>query len=332
LLHWWGILPVGHSYWILLTIIVILKPAYSLTKKRNYERLVGTILGAAVGMLLLYFIHDNQVLFIIMLVLMIGTYSLLRTNYMISVIFMTPYILLLFHLLSNANFQTIIIDRVTDTAIASVIAFLANLILLPAWEQEQVSNYMLDAIRSNKKYFTAIAGAFTGNPADNTLYKVSRKDAFVALANLSDAFTRMLSEPKSKQKNSTKLHQFVVLNHMLTSHIATLSYYVKPLSVKFASPDFIPLIKNTTARLEDAERIISEPPGEVVAPETLPHNIIQQQLQHLLQARRKELQQGILQSNTQKILTEFKPIADQFNFIDNIATEIKKTGMQWVEE
>ncbi|GAB2815253.1 FUSC family protein [Ferruginibacter profundus] len=326
------LLPVGHSYWILLTIIVILKPAYSLTKKRNYERLVGTILGAAVGMLLLYFIHDNQVLFIIMLVLMIGTYSLLRTNYMISVIFMTPYILLLFHLLSNASFQTIIIDRVTDTAIASVIAFLANLILLPAWEQEQVSSYMLDAIRSNKKYFTAIAGAFTGNPADNTLYKVSRKDAFVALANLSDAFTRMLSEPKSKQKNSTKLHQFVVLNHMLTSHIATLSYYVKPLSAKFASPDFRPLINNTTARLEDAEKVISETPGEAVAPESLPHNIIQQQLQHLLQARRKELQQGILQSDTQKMLTEFKPIADQFNFIDNIATDIKKTGMQWMEE
>jgi uncharacterized membrane protein YccC len=26
---------IGHSYWVLLTIIVILKPAFSLTKKRN---------------------------------------------------------------------------------------------------------------------------------------------------------------------------------------------------------------------------------------------------------------------------------------------------------
>jgi uncharacterized membrane protein YccC len=48
------LLPVGHSYWILLTIIVILKPTYSLTKKRNYERLTGTILGAAIGLVLLY--------------------------------------------------------------------------------------------------------------------------------------------------------------------------------------------------------------------------------------------------------------------------------------
>ena len=79
-------LPIGHSYWILLTIIVILKPAYSLTRKRNYERLLGTIIGALIGFGILYFIRDNNVLFAIMLLLMIGTYSLIRTNYMFSVI------------------------------------------------------------------------------------------------------------------------------------------------------------------------------------------------------------------------------------------------------
>ncbi len=324
--------PVGHSYWILLTIIVILKPAYSLTKKRNFDRLIGTILGAGAGLLILYFIKSNEVLFVIMLVLMVGTYSFMRTHYMISVIFMTPYILLLFHLLSNASFQVIITDRITDTVIGSVIAFLANLILLPAWEQEQVSNYMLDAIKSNKIYFQDIAGAFTGNPVSNTVYKVSRQHAFVALANLSDAFTRMLSNPRSKQKNSKELHQFVVLNHMLTSHIATLSYYVKPFSEKFASPDFTILITTAVDRLEDAEKIIGEMPEETVTTEVLPTNNIQQRLQQLLQARRLELQQGILKSDTQKMLTEFKPMADQFNFIDNIATDIKKTAMRWMEE
>jgi len=324
--------PLGHGYWILLTIIVILKPAYSLTKKRNYERLIGTIVGAAMGMLILYFIKDNQALFVVMLFLMIGTYSLLRTNYMFSVIFMTPYILLLFHLLNSSNFQSVIVERVTDTAIGSVIAFLANLILLPAWEHEQISNYMLEAIRSNKKYFAVIAGAFTGNPVTNTIYKVSRKDAFVALANLSDAFTRMLNEPKSKQKNTTQLHQFVVLNHMLTSHVATLSYYVKSSAEKLVSKDFAPLINTIVSKLEDAENTITDTKAETVASEEPAHNNIQQRLQILLQARRNELERGVSESITQKQLTEFKPIADQFNFIDNIASDIKKTGVQWMEE
>jgi uncharacterized membrane protein YccC len=47
---------------------------------------------------------------------------------------MTPYILVLFHLLNNANFQSIITDRVIDTVIGFVIAFIANLLILPAWE------------------------------------------------------------------------------------------------------------------------------------------------------------------------------------------------------
>ncbi len=324
--------PVGHSYWILLTIIVILKPAYSLTKKRNFDRLIGTMLGAAAGLVILYFVKNSDALFVLMLLMMIGTYSFMRTHYMISVIFMTPYILLLFHFLSNASFKMIITDRITDTIIGSVIAFLANLILLPAWEQEQVNNYMLAAIKSNKNYFSDVAAAFTGNPVSILEYKVSRQNAFVALANLSDAFTRMLSDPKSKQKNIRHLHQFVVLNHTLTSHVATLSYYVKPLAEKFASPDFAPLVKTVIARLEDAEKIITDTSAEIVAPEESPVNNIQQRLQHLLLARRQELKQQILISDTQKLLTEFKPIADQFNFIDNIATDIKKTGVQWMEE
>ena len=90
----------------------------------------------------------------------------------------------------------------------------------------------IKSTKLNKNYFRDVANAFTGNPVTNTIYKVSRKNAFVALANLSDAFSRMLSEPKSKQKNSKELHQFVVLNHMLTSHIATLAYYVRPLAEK----------------------------------------------------------------------------------------------------
>lgn len=324
-------LPVGHSYWILLTIIVILKPAYSLTKKRNYERLIGTIIGAMIGFGILYFIRDNNVLFAIMLLLMVCTYSLIRTNYMFSVIFMTPYILLLFHILSNANFETIITDRVIDTAIGSVIAFLANIIILPAWEQEQISTYMLNAISSNKNYFNNIAAAFTGNEVNNTIYKLSRKNAFVALANLSDAFSRMLSEPKRKQKNTRELHQFVVQNHMLTSHIATLSYYVRPFAEKFASKDFIPLIGNTVAKLEDAEKMIAKTPAATAAPEILPRNCIQQRMQQLLEKRRNELQMGILESETKKQLSEFKPIADQFNFIANIATDIRKTSAQWME-
>lgn len=321
-------LPVGHSYWILLTIIVILKPAYSLTKKRNYYRVLGTIMGALIGLLILYFIHDDTVLFVIMLLLMVGTYSFLRTNYMIAVLLMTPYILLLFHLLYSGKFQPIILDRVIDTGIGSVIAFLANFLLVPAWEHEQIKNYMAEAIESNMNYFKEIAGAFTGATFSVTYYKLSRKNAFVALANLSDAFTRMLSEPKSKQKNSKLIHQSVVLNHILTSHIATLSTYVKPFAQKYKSTDFIPVINNTVAQLKDAKAIVNKEPVNEAAAKKDQQYIPDKRVTELLEKRREELRHGFTETETKKILSELKSIVDQFNFISKIADDTKKICLQ----
>ncbi|HVF98129.1 MAG TPA: FUSC family protein, partial [Flavisolibacter sp.] len=82
-----------HSYWILLTIAFIIKPAYSLTKQRNIERLIGTVTGGGVAVLLLFTIQNTTVLFLIMVVFMIGAYSFMRINYLAMVLCMTPYVL-----------------------------------------------------------------------------------------------------------------------------------------------------------------------------------------------------------------------------------------------
>ncbi|HEY6975142.1 MAG TPA: FUSC family membrane protein [Chitinophagaceae bacterium] len=322
----------GHSYWILLTIIVILKPAYSLTKKRNYERLLGTLGGATIGFIILYFVQDKTALFVIMLLLMIGTYSFLRMNYMIAVILMTPYILVLLHLVSSSNFQTILGDRVIDTIIGSAIAFLANFLLIPVWEHIQIKRYMVQSVEDCINYFIDISGAFSGKTFMITQYKLSRKNAFVSLANLSDAFTRMLSEPKRKQKNSKLIHQFVVLNHMLISHIATLSYYVKPLSDKYRSDDFIPVINYTVTQLKNAKRILN---AEVADKESNPKpkdQTLDRRVDALMDKRREELQNGFIDTETRKTLSEFKSVVDQFNFIVKIATDIKKICIQMDQE
>jgi uncharacterized membrane protein (TIGR01666 family) len=322
-------LQVGHGYWILLTIIVILKPAYSLSKKRNYERLIGTIAGALFGLVILYFIHDNNVLFGIMLLLMVVTYSLFRTNYLVSIFFMTPYILLMFHLLFSANTKMILVDRITDTAIGSVIAFIANLFLVPAWERSQIKNYMAKALEANILYFKNIAAAFTGTANIVTEYKLKRKNAFVSLANLSDAFARMLQEPKNKQVNAKLIYQFVTLNHMLTSHIATLSYYTEPLATKYNSEDFNPIIASSLKRFEQAELILMDKPAITITEER--NNALDQKVNALLEKRKAELREGLIETETKRTLSEFKSIADQFNFISKISVDMEKVCGQMVK-
>lgn len=214
--------PFGHhSYWILLTILVILKPAYSLTKQRNVQRLIGTLAGGIAGALILIFVKDQTILFIFLLVFMVASYSFQRLNYIVSVLFMTPYTLILFSFLGENNLN-IAQERIIDTFVGSFIALTASYIILPNWEYYQLKNFMREVLISNYHYLMKIADMLTGKQMDITAYKLARKDVYVNSANLGSAFQRMLSEPKNKQKNTKDIHKFVVLNHMLSSYIATL--------------------------------------------------------------------------------------------------------------
>jgi len=210
--------PFGHSYWILLTIVTILKPAYGLTKKRNIERLMGTLAGAGTGFLLLSLVHNNTALFVCLILSMIIGYSFLQIRYVVSVVGITLYVLLSFHFLHPVDFRMISTDRVIDTMIGSVISFLGALFIFPKWEQEQVPEYLEKLMEANLRYFAAVSQAFYQQPEAVNTYKITRKEAYVALANLSDAFQRLLSEPKKNVRNTELLHQLVVSNHMLTSY------------------------------------------------------------------------------------------------------------------
>lgn len=214
--------PFGHhSYWILLTILVILKPAFSLTKQRNIQRLIGTLCGGVAGALILIFVQDELTLFILLLVFMVGTFSFQRLNYIVSVLFMTPYILILFSFLGE-NTLTIAQERILDTFIGSFIALTASFMILPNWEYHHLRNFMREALIANYHYLLKVADELAEKPFDITLYKLARRDVYVSSANLGSAFQRMQSEPKSKQQNTKEIHSFVVLNHMLSSYIATL--------------------------------------------------------------------------------------------------------------
>ena len=335
-----GFLPFGHGYWILLTIIVILKPAYSLTKKRNFERLIGTLAGALAGLLILYSIHDRSVLFVLMILFMIGTYVFIRTNYLICVTLMTPYILLLFHLLYPADFRNVLSDRVIDTAIGSAISFIANIFILPSRERGQIADYMIRILEANAAYFRDVCSSFTGLPVPVAQYKLSRKHAFVALANLSDAFSRILSEPRSKREHADRMHQFVVSNHMLTSHIATLSYYALPESAAYSGPlTYQPVIEEIGSRLQKTIACLTDPPGSAADPagtetDTLPATakqglrLLNDKMNNLVDRRKAELEKGIIDSETRRQLSGFKPIVDQFNFIAKVTVNIERLSKE----
>jgi len=83
-------------------------------------------------------------------------------------------------------------------------------------------------------------------------YKLARKEVYVKSANLSAAFERMTSEPKSKQKKVKDIHKFVVLNHILSSYIATIASSLLLKAPMADESENLKLVKRSLAVLNDS--------------------------------------------------------------------------------
>lgn len=317
---------IGHSYWILLTIIVIIKPAYSLTKQRNGDRLIGTVCGVLIGVIILRFVQNTIAVLVIMIILMALSYTFMRKRYLVGVLFMTPYIILFFHLLNPDDFRSLLIDRVIDTAIGSAIAFVASIFLVPAWEHTTIKTFMIEMLEHNAAYFMSIVKwgeEKTGPMAMQT--RLARKGALVALANLSDAFNRMLSEPVWKQKGVEDVHRFVVLNHMLSSHIATLSYQLQKDKKIYPSDQFPSVYTDIYQYFLNSIEVLQHKPETIKVTDSKNSlRLLNSLTNDLLDKRKTEIEQGQFETTTKKSLLELKSIVDQFNFIYRIVSDIRK--------
>lgn len=244
----------NYSYWVLLTIAFILKPAFSLTRQRNIERIIGTLVGGIAGAVILILVSNTTALFVFMVLFMIGTYSFMRINYLLMVLCTTPYVLILFSFFGS-GYSDVVQERIFDTLLGCAIAFSSSYFLFPKWESDQLQNYMQGMLKANAEYLANVVKAVSGEKVNMLEYKLARKEVYLNSANLSAAFQRMLSEPKSKQKGEKHIHQFVVLNHILFSNIATVlttalskDQRIYPSEVVHTAEKALRILRNSAAR------------------------------------------------------------------------------------
>ncbi len=214
-------LSLNHVYWVLLTIVTVLRPVYAISRQRNVQRVAGTLAGAVIAIGILYFISGRGYLLVVMICSMIMSYSLFRVNYFSFVLFLTVYVIITFHFLNPSDFRLLIEERLLDTIIGSVIAALTARFIIPVWGRQEIRNNMIEMIKVYRKYFDAVWDSVISGTQGHS-YKLARKDAVVALTNLSDNFQHVLSEP-SHTRQSEQLHQFVIANHLLMGYLVALS-------------------------------------------------------------------------------------------------------------
>ncbi|CAD6558888.1 FUSC family membrane protein [Paraburkholderia sabiae] len=182
---WLGrLLPLTNAYWIVMTTVIILKPGYSLTKQRNGQRIVGTLIGCAASIALIMSVKSPHLLIVVMFASMVMSYSLLLFNYTASVVFTSSYVLLMFHLLAPGSLH-IIGERAIDTVVGCAIAIAASH-LFPYWEYRLMGKLVDDMIAAMRSYLEA-SWWWGGKPATSAASSVTAPAALTEAAALAPA-------------------------------------------------------------------------------------------------------------------------------------------------
>ncbi|QAA82254.1 FUSC family protein [Aequorivita sp. H23M31] len=253
-----GILvSVQNPYWILLTLIVIMRPTFGLTKTRSRQRTIGTLIGGTLAVGIVLITQNTTVYAILAIVCLVIAFSMVQRNYKAGATFITLFVVFIYALLRPDIFS-VIQYRVTDTLIGAGLATMGNLLLWPAWEVQGIQKTLLETIKAHRIYLEEIIGYYNKKGEVSAQYKVSRKKAFLAMSDLSATFQRMTQEPKSRQKHLDKIYEIAVLNNTFLSSLASLSTFILNHPTTPASRNFNKVSGRIIENLLDAEHILIE--------------------------------------------------------------------------
>ena len=147
----------GHGNWVLLTIAVVMRANYGLTKQRRDDRVVGTLIGCVIAAGAVAWLPAGALVAAQGISLAV-THSFVRLNYRLTSIGASMTALVSLHL-ADPSFPAPVLARLADTLIGAAIAHLFSYVW-PHWE-------FFEAPRIAKRLLGRLA-AFAGvtlNPA-----------------------------------------------------------------------------------------------------------------------------------------------------------------------
>ena len=321
----------GHrGYWILLTIVFILKPGFSISKSRTMARLTGTLLGAGLAFILLFFISSPQILFGFLVLFMFLAYSFTNLNYMVSVFSTSIFVLILFHFLypGNLNFVP---DRILDTLIGFCISLACIYLVFPTWEFLGIPALVIKSLEALKNYYLTVLPDYIREGFDLNQYKLARKENYLRLSNLNSALERMSKEPVQKQVHAEEFHKLTILCTQFSSSVAAIGVYLSKNPQIQIKNTFQEFISNTLSDLDSSIQFLypttNSSEGNIGLnllenrPEELKTHYLNQ-LQDLTHTRFEEIREGKWESETQIQLREFSLLHEHFNYLSRLSEDI----------
>ena len=216
------VLPLQRSYWVLLTVAIVLKPDYGSVFARAVQRGIGTIVGAVAGAVLLVLFHGAWLLVPFGVLAALLPYGRNR-NYGLLATFLTPLVVVLVDLLKPVGWR-LAGDRLVDTLIGCAIVLVVGFAPWPmSWYAHlpgkfgqaalDVCEYMEQALGAPAAAVTSSAAPASPTSAASLTSPMSApaaaaarsrrlRSTYRALGDLRAEFQRTMSEPPSISRSA----------------------------------------------------------------------------------------------------------------------------------
>jgi uncharacterized membrane protein YccC len=205
----------SHSYWILMTVFVVLRPNFSLTVQRRTDRIIGSACGSLLAAALLYFSPPALLLALFLFAAQVVIVTFLTLNFRYSSAAASILALIQIHFL-NPSVAFAFGERTLDTILGALLAYVCCYIF-PSWEYRSIPQLIQVLSRADAQYTRAILG----RDVMDEEYRLARKSWLDSMAELAGAFERMLREPKDKRRSVNETGRFITLNYLFGSRMAS---------------------------------------------------------------------------------------------------------------
>lgn len=214
------VFSIAKGEWIILTSLFVCQPTYSDTRQRLYQRILGTFLGVVAGVIIVQILPTvmGQLLLLLLSAYVFFLWQL--RSYSVSVVFVTIFVLCAFNLMAGKGLA-VMVPRLLDTVIGSVLAIISVRFLWPNWQYKRLPALITEAIAKNTSYFQAILEEYRQSTGEDDLpYRITRREAHRADNALVLAWQDMQFEPRNRQRFREHAFTLTYLNHALLAYIS----------------------------------------------------------------------------------------------------------------
>ena len=255
----WG----SHDYWILLTIVVVLRGSLAQTLERRNSRAIGTLVGCVLAGLLLY-AHATPVLVLLLVTLAQAlAHAFALRKYLVTAVAATVLGLLQVQML-NAGPSPVfdVVERMFDTLLGVTIAWAFSYVL-PSWERGQIAALVTRTLAAQARHARVALGLWQLQAVDNAPeieWRLARREAFDSLSALVQATQRSLSEPRAVRPPLEPLGRLLALSYQLLAQLTTVKTMLLQQRGRL-NPDEVELpLQQTAHAIEAALGAAAAPP------------------------------------------------------------------------